>query len=925
MLAPHKRIAPKIAHAIKWLTPSKPRTMVGGLWRIDANFKSSIYLRNIVETDPVTVTPILYLSNGNKYTLPDVTVEPAGVAIISINDALQKMGISSWATLTGYVEIQYTWPWDPFCATVRNVDTVHSLIFTYFLRPTLPSPLPVVHPVAKTPTQTTEGMWWKQESNVTAFVAVANLSPQPAQASVQVTDQLGNPLSEHNVTISPHGMKTVNLSELATLNNTLGGIRIVSSETTDNLVVNGGLEDEAVGYSATLPFAADPVEASQPRPINIAELGLMTGAADPMMFFPAGTTFTPYSVLRNVSDAPVSLTPTLWWMEGAAPHSAELPAISLLPYQTQSLDMKSLLSRYGPKNFNGSFNLVFGGEAKPGALVISSGSVDQTNNYVFEAPPRGIAEGGGKSLQYWSTGNGDDTMITVWNPADEAQDFVFTLFFTGGHYALPLHLEPRATRGFNISEIIQNQVPDAEGNLIPPSVHEGSAKLSGSLAENQHILVAVGAGVYNVRKATCGDICNQCDGYTQAQVLADPFAVAVNGTHGLSIVGTYNTGGQYDGLSGTWSSNNTSVATVGSTGVVSGMSSGTAYISAITGYEPVGVGYTCYDPFQNNGQCPQDQFSGTSAGSVTMLRCPSSVARGSTATCTVTPTSGVAVSGWQFKDGSGNTVTRTTNTGSLTWSGVEVTGGTVSVTATASGTSFPLTASIAVTARSTNFAFTAVNPTQVAGNSITCYGGATTTLPSPPVPTSSEGASCADLAFSFTSSAPIADNGPNNGYQYVTSVSSTSGSQATQFQYIVVSDLLSATTFYNAQCGTYSSSNSSGFIAGSQLKQNVLDHEQGSVLSHWTEYVNAQNNSGNNVGTVLEAAVGAPGTSQSGYQTSLTNDGRTAVNNILTAVAVEPCNGSLNDDSSQSCVYCGTINSSPYQSCGTSQPVAHCQ
>ncbi len=53
VLAPHKPIAPKVEKPIKWLTPAMPRTMVGGLWMIDANFKSSIYLRNVVETDPV--------------------------------------------------------------------------------------------------------------------------------------------------------------------------------------------------------------------------------------------------------------------------------------------------------------------------------------------------------------------------------------------------------------------------------------------------------------------------------------------------------------------------------------------------------------------------------------------------------------------------------------------------------------------------------------------------------------------------------------------------------------------------------------------------------------------------------------------------------------------------------------------------------
>ena len=72
--------------------------------------------------------------------------------------------------------------------------------------------------------------------------------------------------------------------------------------------------------------------------------------------------------------------------------------------------------------------------------------------------------------------------------ADQAQDFVFTLFFSGGHYAFAVHMEGRAARTFNISEIVNSGIPDAEGNRIPASVHEGSAQLTGSLGESQHVL-----------------------------------------------------------------------------------------------------------------------------------------------------------------------------------------------------------------------------------------------------------------------------------------------------------------------------------------------------------------------------------------------------------------------------------------------------
>ena len=89
----------------------------------------------------------------------------------------------------------------------------------------------------------------------------------------------------------------------------------------------------------------------------------------------------------------------------------------------------------GLKYFNGSVNLVLDTQGQKG-LLTASGSVDQTNTYVFEVPPHAVLPSAGKSLSYWSTGNGDDTMVTLWNPADEEQDLIFRLVFAGGHYDL---------------------------------------------------------------------------------------------------------------------------------------------------------------------------------------------------------------------------------------------------------------------------------------------------------------------------------------------------------------------------------------------------------------------------------------------------------------------------------------------------------
>ncbi len=617
--------------------------MVGGLWMIDANFKSTIYIKNGVKNAAVTVSPILHLSNGKSFTLPDVNLDPSGTAVVNVGDALARQGIASWATLSGYAEIKYTWAWDPLCVTIQDVDTTHSLIFTYTLRPSSPDPRAVTAGSQTQQSQTLEGMWWKQESNVAGFVALSNLLTQPVSAKIVTSDDKGTPLLQHTVTVSPHGTKIVQLKELNSTLASSGGVTVTVAGSVDDLLINGGLEDPATGYSANMRFTYPRRHPAQPPSEGFAELGLMTGAADPMMSFPAGTTFTPYSVIRNVGDQPIQITPTLWWMEAGAARSAQLPQWAVPPHATQSLPLLSLMSQTALKNFNGSFNLILASDAPPGSFLMASGSVDQSNTYVFEVIPQGLGESIAKSLSYWSTANGDDTMVTLWNPADEAQNLVFTLFFAGGSYRYPVPLGPRATRTFNVSEIIQNQLPDENGNTIPAGVHEGSAEIAGIQAEQEHILVAMAAGTYNVRKATCAGNCIRCDGYTGV----DEFDLIELLGAGQTTSATYsllNSSGSYVNFSGSsaWRSSSSSIATATTPGTVKGITPGAFTAYATTGQEPEFDPFDC--PTGDYQNCPTEEFTGSGPSRVTptVTFSPiSSVSVGQVATtnATVSPTS----------------------------------------------------------------------------------------------------------------------------------------------------------------------------------------------------------------------------------------------------------------------------------------------
>src|ERR1700728_434827 len=612
LLAPHKPVPPALPYTGKWHSPAAPRSMIGGLWMVDANLKSSIYIKNSVKVAPIAVTPVLYLSNGHKYQLADVNLEPSGTAVVNINQALADNGIAPWATLKGYVEIDYNWPWDALCVTVRFVDVLHSAIFSYNL-------LPAVAPGAQIQsaafqTRTLEGIWWKHEPNVTGFVALSNPSPQPISANLRVLDNQANVLGTHTVTVSPHGTKLVDLIEMQSAPANEGGVRVTYNGPEHGLLVSGGLEDLATGFSANLPLHSPPKPSEKLATLTYAAVGFMTGEADPMMRFPAGTRFIPYFVLRNLTGQAYSIQPTLYWVQNAASRSVQLPQVSIPPYAAMDLNLASLISASSVRNFNGSVNLVFDFQGSDGALLMAGGSVDQKNTYVFEARPQVVSESAARGLSYWSTANGDDTMINLWNPADEAQDLVLTLFFSGGHYKYPLHLGPKAAQMLNISEIIQNQVPDEDGNLISPSVHSGSAEISGPLGEYERILVAMDVGIYNVQKATCTPICIDCSGAVEGFIDANPFAVIESQTLQETFTVQYKSGTQYNlTSSATWSSSDTGVATVNA-GLVTGVNTGTLSLTASTTQEVTTE--VCSDDYHDLPTCPETLVSGSGPGTV---------------------------------------------------------------------------------------------------------------------------------------------------------------------------------------------------------------------------------------------------------------------------------------------------------------------
>jgi hypothetical protein len=585
--------------------------MMGGYWRIDHSFNPTLVITNFLENVELPVTPILYGADGTEYQLPLTTLSAAGVTSIDIRAALNAAPSEIQAHFSDYgsAAVKYAWHWQGAAtAMVQNRDAKRSLNFNFQLR----TPAPMQH---GTSTTVQEGLWWKEDSGVKGFLALMNVTSRPISVRVQVVSEYGAFESEKGFHLQPNETRSIDL--LTGAEGSSGGIRVSYEGAAKDIVLAGGLENPLEGYSAQIPFLTISPDAKT-SVISVSSVGLMLGAPDPMMKFPSGTQFGIYLALRNTTEQPISIIPTLYYMEGAEVRKVALKTLTLAARQARHWSPKELSEELGLPALNATMNLVFSYQGGPSDVIIANGSIDQTKNYVFEIDLKTVGKTEAMALKGWDISNGNDTMISLLNLGESDQDLSIIFFFDGGRYTLPMHLKAGGSAMLNVSDIITMQQPDANGNKFPLSVTHGSAVLSGALGYPEWINVGVSVGIFNVSTATCGNTCPTCFGYYDFQVQANNSTAAVGGTATFKALALGQDNFWHDVTAGypangvfvSWSSTNSGVATSQGAGSFTGVSPGTFNASAMANL----IDATSKDcPGGSHATCPNLDFGPASA------------------------------------------------------------------------------------------------------------------------------------------------------------------------------------------------------------------------------------------------------------------------------------------------------------------------
>lgn len=618
---------PRVSQAAAMDMSNELHVLQGGFWRTDGGFVSIIRIKNVLVVAPIQISPTLFMADGTAYPLAPVSVASAGVATVNINDALASAppAVSSHVSQFGSLMLTYTYPTPGHVvATLASIDTPRSLSYVYMINEPMPMP-------EDNMPKALEGLWWKHDHNVHGIISLANTTDQQRTATVRIV-RTNQDSDAREVQLGPHATQVLSLEQISREasgeNNRAGGVRVEYSGPSGAVMVSGSLANENIGYSANIPFwAHDPMnESTQAKNFELGSAGIMVGKPDSMMMpgFPAETTFTPYVAVRNTTAKALKVSFRLNYAPpmGGAPPNRQLGARVLGPYQSELVEMKPLLHAAGLRDFSGMINLGVSFTGHGGDLMLATGSVDQTGNYVFEVRPQVIGERIGTISGYWSVANGNDAMFSLWNPSDSPQDLIATLYYGdgSGQYHLPVHLAAQGSLTLDVAMLIMEKTPDRDGKILPASVREGSAsfdtagKDASEADGKKKVTTVIAGGLFNTANATCGMLCQYCNGYNNFVLIPGPIDVQINGSGTVVSHATDSYGNDQTLSGGSWTTTNSSIMTV-SSGNVGGVSPGSVTLQNFLSNIIVYQGNFCVSDNMNDA-CPQGNPAPSGGGDV---------------------------------------------------------------------------------------------------------------------------------------------------------------------------------------------------------------------------------------------------------------------------------------------------------------------
>jgi len=428
--------------------PASLRRMIGAYYTTEDNFKSTLILNN-KGPHQIVVTPILHGKSGETYKAPPVSVGGESSFEVDLNAIAESAGSKFRA---GGIEFTYTGRLLEMGGGLRIVNAEKSLIFDeQFLEPGMKFSSPQLEAVFAIPVE-----------NTRVSVIVSNTTSQPLLIKGEAVFAGHNTPHPIPGVLKPYETQVVNLPVGQIKEVLPGAVSLNHNGEKGALMAMIHVQNSDKGYSESVNFH-DP---AQGKTNQWHGAGLRLGSVN-------NDVLRSVIAVRNIGKDTTTVAASVpYSLQNGKMGKVALPQLSLAPGEIKLFDASN--SQLRQKEI-ATAGLEIEYKGSPGSVIASASSVSQSGNQVFALPLKDPQGGMSSTGGYpWFINGSSSTVVFIKNTTSEPQQFHLDVVYQGGRWGSNLKtLAPSQTMVFDIRKIRDAQEKGSEGNVIPSDVTVG--------------------------------------------------------------------------------------------------------------------------------------------------------------------------------------------------------------------------------------------------------------------------------------------------------------------------------------------------------------------------------------------------------------------------------------------------------------------